>query len=395
MKYLQEFQKDIVDEGTEIIENYNLLYLILEQRLGKTAISLKICQTIDPQKKIYFFTKKAIISSIKNDIADFNVKNEVQIYSIDSIPCIIDKDSFVIIDQAHSIGQFPEPSKRHLKLKQIINKQPVIYLSGTIMPQSACQIFHQLSISKYNPFRKYQNFESWAQIYTEKFYITGSIKPLYNPDMDLITRKINHICIKYTRKEAGFSEHSIKQNYVRVSMEHDTLQANKLLIESYRDYPIKLNNFLHQLCGGTMVQLNNKNDWDYSKAKYINEHFISQNKLVIFYKYKNQRRLLENSLNWKISSTPQQFNSSQERVAYLCQFKSNSEGINLSSSNIIIFYNVDYSCSSIIQSLSRTLSIDKKQHSQAFYLLSNLYVQDKILEKVNNKIENIKKTYEK
>ena len=62
----REYQKEIIDKGTEIIRNNGFLYLTMEVRTGKTLTSLGIANKLNCQD-VLFVTKKKAMSSISKD----------------------------------------------------------------------------------------------------------------------------------------------------------------------------------------------------------------------------------------------------------------------------------------------------------------------------------------
>ena len=74
----------------------------------------------------------------------------------------------VILDEAHSMGAFPKPSKRAKQVKEMLvtYKNPdVILLSGTPTPESYSQMYHQVYGIKGNPFASFVNFYKFSKQY--------------------------------------------------------------------------------------------------------------------------------------------------------------------------------------------------------------------------------------
>ena len=63
---LRQYQKDIVEKGSNILEAEGFLYLAMEVRTGKTLTSLAISQELGCDN-VVFLTKKKAISSIEKD----------------------------------------------------------------------------------------------------------------------------------------------------------------------------------------------------------------------------------------------------------------------------------------------------------------------------------------
>ena len=71
----------------------------------------------------------------------------------------------IVLDEAHSMGAYPKPSKRAKQVKQIVRKQNpyVTQMSGTPTPESYSQIYHQVYFCPMNPFRSYINFYNFSK----------------------------------------------------------------------------------------------------------------------------------------------------------------------------------------------------------------------------------------
>lgn len=63
----------------------------------------------------------------------------------------------IIIDEAHRLGGYPKPPKNLKDIKKFKCDKHIL-LSGTPCPESWSQIYHQLAVSKFSPFAKYNNF---------------------------------------------------------------------------------------------------------------------------------------------------------------------------------------------------------------------------------------------
>lgn len=107
---LREYQDKFIEKGCQILTENKLLFLCLETRLGKTIIALNIAKKLG-FKNVLFFTKRKIMSSIKSDVNKMNLEN-IDIQSVDSAHKVEPKYDLIIVDESHTIGAFPKPSKR-------------------------------------------------------------------------------------------------------------------------------------------------------------------------------------------------------------------------------------------------------------------------------------------
>ena len=408
---LRDYQLDIVKKGKQILLNNHILYLNLQTRLGKTIISLKICQQINPNFLILFLTTKLTKGSILKDYNDFNIKNQIIIQSVSSLHTLqkFKKQIFVIVDQSHAFGTYPKRNKKCTLLKQIVKNNNIIFLSATPSPQSFSQIYHQLSVSNHSPFKQYKSFYRWADkfvIKTQTSYNNFIVQNYSNAIYQLIYPKIQNLVLSYSKRDAGFQYVQVDDVILDVSMKQGLFNLCKKLHKYFgKKITTKNNNIinvtnqlnymntLNQLCGGTLKQDKKFIQIDNSKVLFINQYFKDFDKIVVFYKYKGQGQLLKKYLDRKVVKSPQQFNKQDiNKIAFISQFKSGRQGINLSSSNNIIFYNMDYSFLSYLQTKNRIQSFDKKQKPYAYFLFSNIGLQKKIYSKVIKK-QNFTKKY--
>ena len=129
---LRDYQKDLSNRGAYVLANYGIVYFSMEVRTGKTLTALETANK-HGATNVLFVTKKKAISSITNDYNLLNPNYQIVIVNYESLHKI-DKSIFdlFILDEAHSMGAFPKPSKRVKELGKI--SKPIIYLSGTPTP---------------------------------------------------------------------------------------------------------------------------------------------------------------------------------------------------------------------------------------------------------------------
>ena len=118
----------------------------MEVRTGKTLTALGICQNLNCNN-VLFVTKKKAISSIVSDYKMLDPNYYLEVINYESLHKITRKPwDIIIVDEAHSLGAFPKPSKRakNLKILTTLYKSKVILLSGTPTPESYSQMYHQV-----------------------------------------------------------------------------------------------------------------------------------------------------------------------------------------------------------------------------------------------------------
>ena len=266
MIQLRDYQKSIVEKATEVIKNKGFVYLAMEVRTGKTLTSLSVATKLRA-KKVLFITKKKAISSIIKDYELLEPSfylHTINYESLHKVHYDLDWD-VIILDEAHSMGAFPKPSKRarDVKMRIIKSKAKVILLSGTPTPESYSQIYHQVYGIPTNPFVGFPNFYKFAHAHvkiTERMINSLRIRD-YSHGLPTIMDKMKPYMIAYSQKEAGFKVNTTEK-VLEVEMEKTTYKlANQLkkhlVIEGKRevilaDTPVKLMMKLHQLYSGTI-----------------------------------------------------------------------------------------------------------------------------------------------
>jgi len=389
---LREYQKQIAEKGSVILNRHKILYLSMEVRTGKTLTALSIARTFN---SVLFVTKKKAISSIQNDYNLLDPDYDIVIINYESLHKIEGDFDLIIIDEAHGLGSFPKPSKRVKDLIPKCKNKPIIYLSGTPTPESYSQIYHQFKISSYSPFKQYINFYKWANDYVniDRKMIAGNyINDYSNANKEKIDKYSKGVFISYTQKEAGFNQ-TINETILKVQMSQTTKGLIKRLIKDeviqgeneviLADTPVKMQQKIHQLSSGTIkFESGNFKIIDYSKCEYIKDKFKGQ-KIAIFYKFKAELEALKETFdNW--TNDIEEFNTNKESV-FLTQILSGREGINLSIADSLIFYNIDFSATSYFQARDRLTSKTRTKENKVFWLFSIGGIENKIYKCVKNK----------
>ena len=119
----REYQKNIIETAVEICKAHRFVYLAMEVRTGKTLTSLGLASALGCEN-VLFLTKKKAIQSISDDY-DKLCPNYFTLFTINyesmhKLPDV--RWDLVIVDEAHSLGSFPKPSKRAKDVKAIIKK---------------------------------------------------------------------------------------------------------------------------------------------------------------------------------------------------------------------------------------------------------------------------------
>ena len=117
----REYQVKIIKNAVSVLNRYQFVYLSMQVRTGKTLTAMGVAQKLKI-KRMLFVTKKKAISSIELDYTKLNPKYELVVINYESLHKIEGKFDFIVLDEAHSMGAYPKPSKRTKMVKDIISK---------------------------------------------------------------------------------------------------------------------------------------------------------------------------------------------------------------------------------------------------------------------------------
>jgi superfamily II DNA or RNA helicase len=395
MMQLRDYQIEISTKGLEILKNNKMLYLSMEVRTGKTLTALNIANLYGA-KRVAFITKKKAISSIEQDYKDLNPAFELEVINTESQTKLTGSFDVVISDEHHKFGAYPKMGKHAKDFKAKFGNVPIIMLSGTPTPESYSQIYNQLAVSNYNPFKLYTTFYKWAKDFVniKQKHLGYAIVNDYS-DANYIKIKpfINPIMISYTKKQAGFVS-TIKENFLRVKMQDSTYQMlrelrknNLLAVDSENpnvvaDTGAKMLQKCHQIASGTILTESGKAKIiDKTKAEFIKYQFKNK-KIGIFYKFKAEFEMLKQVFGENLCDNLEEFNKTDKNIAL--QIISGREGVKLSKADYLVFLNIDFSATSYFQAIDRMTTIERTDN-QIFWIFSNFGIEQKIYNAVKNK----------
>lgn len=394
---LRDYQVDISEQAVQILKEFGLVYLAMQVRTGKTITSLHIASLMGA-KKVLFVTKKKAISSIQDDYDNSNCLYDLDIINYESVHKAVQNYNLIIVDEAHALGQYPIPSERTKELKKICEGNPVIYLSGTPSPETYAQMYHQFWISSYSPFNGYPTFYKWHKEYgipAKKYVFNRELTDYSKVKQERIQSEISHLMLTYTQEEAGF-EGLVQEAILYVPMSDkikwaiDRIKKDKLFrIKDGQvilaDTAVKEMQKIHQICSGSVkTEDGNAVIFDDTKATFIKERFKGQ-KIAIFYKYIAEGMQLRVTFAGKIVEDPIAFNEATGDVVFISQIQSGREGINLSTAEALVMYNIDFSAVSYWQSRARMQTKDRTEASKVYWIFTTGGIEERIFGMVQNK----------
>lgn len=394
---LRPEQRLTVDKAKEILVRMNIVYLAAEPRCGKTIMSLYTGYEIG-WRKVGFVTKKIAIASIESDHLNSGLKLDLHVRNFERINELPKDCDGYIVDEAHSIGSFPKPGKRAKDLKVLIGNKRVILMSGSPNPESFSQLYHQFYISNHTPF-KCKNFYRFADDYVDvkKKWINGMQFADYSKGKeDLIKAVTRSYMVTLSQKEAGF-ESVVEEEILHVKMSDTTYKLMDVLKKDkvYKmkngdtilgDTPAKLQSLFHQISSGSVIGEEGSYAIDWTKAFFIRERFNGM-KIAIFYKFIKEQEMLKNIFP-NHTDSPEEFNRTNK--TFIRQFVSGREGVNLSTADALVAFNIDFSATTYFQFRERMQNKDRKGNSKLYWVFSDRGIEEKV-----HKVVITKKPYTK
>jgi SNF2 family DNA or RNA helicase len=403
---LRPYQIEISEKACSLIQQYKIAYLSMQVRTGKTLTSLYAADKYLSQKEwanVLFLTKKKAISSIENDCELLKPKYKLLVTNYESIGKVADKDfDLIICDEAHCLGQFPQPAERTKQLKELCKGKPIIYLSGTPTPESYSQIYHQFWISEFSPFDEYTTFYKWATEFVDKkkrYFYNREITDYSKARQANIDNFCKHLFISCTQEEAGFIQ-NVQEHVLKVRMKDvtynlaDKMRKKRVHIgsngeEIVADTEVKLMQKLHQIYSGTVIADNIQQPicFDTSKVEFIKQQFMGK-KIAIFYKFRAEELMLKKYFN--TTSDPDFFNkygygNGVNDLVFISQIQSGREGIDLSTADCLIMLNIDFSSVSYQQARARLQSKNRTKECLLYWIFCDGGIEEKIYKSVMGK----------
>jgi hypothetical protein len=391
---LRDYQETISTEAAKMLEWLKICYLSMEVRTGKTLTALVAAEKF-AASNVLFVTKKKAMPSVRAD-ADL-VGLKVDVINYEMVHKYTGDPDLVILDEAHCLGQYPIPAERTKQLKIICLGKPIIYLSGTPTPESYSQIYHQLWVSSFSPFKEYENFYKWAKQFVnvkKKYLYNREINDYSQADKAKIDDMTKHLFLSYSQSEAGFLQ-VVQEHTITVRMKPSTyalaekLRTARVFIgkggqEIIADTEVKLMQKLHQVYSGTVKdEAGAPICFDDSKASFIKQHFAGQ-KIAIFYKFIAEGDMLIKTFGSRITLDPEVFNACADKV-FISQIQSGREGINLYTADALVMFNIDFSSVSYQQARARMQSKDRSKPAMLYWIFSENGIERKIYDRVIKK----------
>lgn len=387
-------QEKIALLALEKLRKYALVYLAMEERTGKSLSAILACEHSPYLNRILIITNKKPIKGWNDTISSYKPKKYYYVINYEALHKLESQDwDLIILDEAHNLAKFPVPGKRQKAVRALTKGKPIIYLSATPNAQSYSQLYHQLQLSDWSPWRMYNSFYAWFKDYgipRTRFVGGKQFKEYTNTKESWIIKDIAKCFISYTRQELGFEfEPYDVPHYIQLEKRTKDLynQLEKTQVYETEDFlatadtPMALMTKLHQVEGGTLKQddksilLGNTEKIDYIKQKWGD----SEN-TVIFYHYKAEEMLLR----------------SHFKKARLAQSVSEAEGVDFSMYEHLIVYSMNFSTAKYTQRRARQANMNRDTEINVHFLLTKGGISEQVYTTVAvNKKNYVDKYYTK
>lgn len=399
---LHPHQSKALSECHAILVEDNVCYLAGDVRTGKTLVALHCAGMFG--NDVLFVTKKMAIASIEQQFREANLRFNLTVTNYEQLKYIDQKYDTMILDEAHTLGAFPKPSKRARQLRILLadTNTKCILLSGTPSPESFSQLFHQLWCVWFQPWAKYTNFYKWAKDFVnvkKVHYAAIPFNDYTEAYWDRIQPVLDPITVRMTQEGAKFKG-SVYEKVHTVTLDPRTHAIIRAVVKDGVHDKLKLAalnaaqkmSYVHQLCSGTVIDSEQRSRVvDRAKVNYIIEQWCTNYnhanpRLAIFYCYVAEGLLLRETFP-RNTNSPEEF-AKDPRLTFICQIKAGSMGTDLRAADVLIFYNIDYSAASYFQARARQQHRDAKDVT-VHWLFSDYGYE----RKVYNVIHNGKKKY--
>ena len=397
MIQLRLYQQQAACDLVAILAQHRIAYLRGEVRTGKTFTALETARRLGVLNCL-IVTKKKAIASIEADRDALGLTAKVEVTNYEQVPKRAGRHyDLLIIDEAHSVGAYPKPSKRWHDLQSIHFKY-LLLMSGTPSPESYSQLYHQFALGP-TRWSGYRNFYDWAKAgYVSigtKYVGTGQqVNDYSKADEARILADIKHLTVTITQQQAGFTT-QIEEQIHQVTMKPRTYCLARRIMKDgvigrpdcrsvLADTGAKAMSKLRQIYSGTVItEAHGAVIFDRSKAHYIRDHFAGR-KLAILYCFNAEGDMLRKVFASSWTDSPETFNADPQ-ATYIGQVQASREGVNLSTADDLIFIGIDYSALSYLQGRDRASYLGRDRANRVHFIFAARGIEPKVYAQVRDK----------
>jgi hypothetical protein len=394
---LRLYQQQAACDLVAILSQHRIAYLRGEVRTGKTFTALETARRLGVLNCL-IVTKKKAIASIEADRDALGLTAKVEVTNYEQVPKRAGRHyDLLIIDEAHSVGAYPKPSKRWYDLQSIHFKY-LLLMSGTPSPESYSQLYHQFRLGP-TRWSGYRNFYDWAKAgYVSigtKYVGTGQqVNDYSKADEARILADIQPLTVTITQQQAGFTT-QIEEQVHQVQMQPRTYRLARRIMRDgvigrpdcrsvLADTGAKAMSKLRQIYSGTVItEAHGAVIFDRSKAHYIRSTFAGR-KIAILYCFNAEGDMLRKVFADTCTDSPETFNA-DPTATYIGQVQASREGVNLSTADDLIFIGIDYSALSYLQGRDRASYLGRDRANRVHFIFAARGIEPRVYAQVRDK----------
>lgn len=388
-------QEEKAEECWNILKEKGYVYLAGKPRSGKTYTAILTAEKSSKIHSILVLCPKAAIPGWKKFTEGNSIlSHSYYITNYEQAHKITGKFDLVIIDESHNLGKLGKPNTRILNIRKLCKDLPHIHLSGTAIVESPNGIFHQMWISKYNPF-KFKNFYEFFRFYGKPYYIKAmgrDIQQYDKADLDRLMPLIDEFTVYMTQEDAGIDTNIQATDVVHyVELSKDTkalynyIQEHQMIELTHGhhlvcDSVMKLRTSLHMIESGVV-----KIDEDYielgntEKIDYIKETFGDSEDVGIMCNFVGERRMLERHFT----------------RAKIYSSTSHAEGVDLSHLHHFVIMSSGYSGAKFIQRRERIINVQGSNTLKVHHIIVKGAISEQVYKSTSKKKDFNNSTYER
>ena len=421
-------QVEASKEVFSMLKSLGYCYLFGKPRSGKTLTAILTSEQSTSNLKVLVLTKKNAIDGWYKFI-NKNLKHSYKVINYEQLGSVVyynqkdekvtkstikkgdkvktkivlkenPKDYFlVIVDESHNYGVVGKPTSRYKVLKAFAKDLPHLHISGTPYIETANSMYHQMAISKYNPFSEFKTFYKFFAHYgIPKTKYIGTIQV---NDYTHYKKELLGVIDSFTIRLGGLKNVEATDKVVYVQPDDRTVAIyNKLLRDKIAkvrsdngtpmtivcDTIMSLRMTLHQIEGGrfenaegVLTIANN------AKIRWIQDNIITK---------------LVKGENLKIGIMSH-FRAEQQMLKELlpmCEIYSSNahaEGVDLSHLDYFIIYSQDYSGAKHIQRRDRIVNLEGSKTLEVIHLLVKGGISEQVYKVTSKKLNFNNKVFKK
>ena len=401
MTALFEHQKYIVSQAKLILDEFKLVMLALEPRVGKSLIALELLRGYN---SVLVITKKNALKGWNETLALFEGEAKVTVINYEQAHKLNESFDAIVLDESHSkLSSFPKRTKMQKAIQLLCMFKPIVFCTATPAVETILQYYHQLTCSSFHRWSfNFKGREGGAYEFFRKYGIASPlmlhgrmVETYKKANYEAIMEGIQPYLVTMTQSEAGF-EQPVRIIEHNVSLTRDVeammKEFERELFVEWCGHEIEAETVisklqkLHQISGGTVKLEDGSVFLHHSKVDYIRTNF--KKKTVVFTNYIAERELIIESLDGCTSSVEEFLNGGFNY--FVGSIKSYSEGVSFAFDSFgaeipnLVLYSLSWSGTTYIQCIQR-LSHPKRVSQPLIHVLLASKVDRSVFKAISSK----------